>query len=78
MRADNSIGDRISSQTLYLMDCEGYDCCMYNFGITSNDKNRVLGNVAEKSSKFLFKWFGIGLVGFINFVKLLLSSALGK
>ncbi|MCB9800615.1 MAG: hypothetical protein H6773_00335 [Pseudomonadales bacterium] len=51
---------------------------MYNFGITSNDKNRVLGNVAEKSSKFLFKWFGIGLVGFINFVKLLLSSALGK
>ncbi len=40
--------------------------------------NRATGRVAEEGTKFAFKWFGVALKGFIDFVKTMVSQALGK
>lgn len=37
-----------------------------------------MGKAADTGVKFFFKWLGIGIVGLVNAIKMLISSALGK
>jgi len=36
------------------------------------------GKMSESGLKFLFKWLGIGIKAFAEFVKMMVSSLLGK
>ena len=51
---------------------------MQDLGFSSSDRNRFLGKATDSGIKLFFKWFGIALTGFINFIKVLVGSALGN
>lgn len=40
--------------------------------------NRVTGRAAEEGTKFAFKWIGVAIKAFVDFVKTMVSQALGK
>jgi len=38
----------------------------------------MVGKATDSGLKFFFKWFGIAIVGLVNAIKMLVSSAVGK
>ncbi|MBP9819933.1 hypothetical protein KBC79_04310 [Candidatus Woesebacteria bacterium] len=46
--------------------------------LQSTDFNRHARNVVDDSSKFLFKWFGIGIKAVIDFVTSMVKMGIGK
>lgn len=55
-----------------------YDTDMNNSVFGNQNANRYMGKAADSGVKFFFKWLGIAIVGLVNAIKLLISSALGK
>lgn len=44
----------------------------------SQDFKRTSGQMSDTGLKFLFKWLGIGIKSIASFIKMLISSLLGK
>ncbi len=44
----------------------------------SPEFKRMTGNATDSGVKFLFKWIGIGIKSFAEFIKMMVYSLLGK
>jgi hypothetical protein len=44
----------------------------------SPEFKRTTGTMADTGIKIVFKWLGIAIAGFANFIKSLVTSAVGK